>query len=205
MKVFFILAVLASFCLAQYDFYSQPFRLILNSSNSTINGTALGACHQGAATEGLCVTNETTTSPPTPYTSFYYATSQPSSSSGATDETGGIIYYNLTISGGTEVPSALRLVQDVNTNVALPIFLPGNTTYTAIYIENGSGELYIPRYLDDTVSPPAYLDATQKVKSWFVCLTTYGYTYETLAWKVGVQGEPQNPSCEEVTVARVFT
>ena len=65
-------------------------------------------------------------------------------------------------------------------------------------------DLYIPRTQDDTVSPPAYLDQQENATNWYVCLTRYAYLYETLVWKIGVKGEPQNPSCKKVQVTRVF-
>ena len=34
---------------------SDPFFLVLHSDDSTLNGKALTACHEGAAIEGLCV------------------------------------------------------------------------------------------------------------------------------------------------------
>lgn len=164
--------------------------------------TALGACHQGAATEGLCQTNETTSSPPTPCTTFYQATS---SNDDSAYDTPGIIYYNLIISGGTQVPSALRFTQDFTSDVAIPIFLPGNSSYTPISVAKGYEELYITRRLDDSASPPRYLDQPEKVKSWYICLTRYAYEYHTLVWKVGGGSNPTNPSCKKVQVRRVFT
>lgn len=40
---------------AQYTNQSAPFNLVLLSANSTINGSLLSACHEGAAIEGLCL------------------------------------------------------------------------------------------------------------------------------------------------------
>jgi hypothetical protein len=49
-----VLALGASQVVAQYTNQSAPFNLILCSSNATLNGALLGACHEGAAIEGLC-------------------------------------------------------------------------------------------------------------------------------------------------------
>ncbi|KAG4418069.1 hypothetical protein IFR04_008806 [Cadophora malorum] len=38
----------------KYLVQSTPFNLIVLSSNSTLNGTHLYACHEGAAIQGLC-------------------------------------------------------------------------------------------------------------------------------------------------------
>lgn len=37
---------------------SDPFYLVLQSDNSKLNGKTLGACHEGAAIEGLCVSSK---------------------------------------------------------------------------------------------------------------------------------------------------
>ena len=64
------------------------------------------------------------------------------------------------------------------------------------------GYAYMTTSEDDMVSPPVY--GKIEVASWYVCLTRWSYLYHTLAWKVGRTGEPQNPSCVEVQVRRVF-
>ncbi|PVH98042.1 hypothetical protein DM02DRAFT_616072 [Periconia macrospinosa] len=202
MKTVSILSALFGLTLAQYDTYSAPFRLVLSSDDPTLNNTALGACHEGAAVEGLCKTNQTTSDPPTFYTTFYQATS---SNSGSTYDTPSILYYNLTISSGTQIPSAMRFSQDYTSDVAIPLFMPGNSTYTPVYVDQDCEELYIPRRVDDSVSPPNPLAPPEKVKSWYVCLTKEAYEYYTLVWHVGGRGSPANPSCEEVQVRRVFT
>jgi hypothetical protein len=50
-----IFAFAASRAVAQYTNQSALFNLVLSSSNKTLNGALLGACHEGAAIEGLCV------------------------------------------------------------------------------------------------------------------------------------------------------
>jgi len=50
-----IFAFAASQAVAQSTVQSKPFNLVLSSSNKTLNGALLGACHEGAAIEGLCV------------------------------------------------------------------------------------------------------------------------------------------------------
>jgi hypothetical protein len=50
-----LVLVLGAFqVVAQYTNQSAPFNLVLCSSNVTLNGALLGACHEGAAIEGLC-------------------------------------------------------------------------------------------------------------------------------------------------------
>ena len=88
-------------------------------------------------------------------------------------------------------------------NLANPTFYPGNQTYTPVGFKD-CGEMYIPQYQDDTVSPPVYYTPTLQLENWYVCLTRWSYLYSTLSWKIGVKGEPQNPTCQEVRVMRVF-
>jgi hypothetical protein len=85
--------------------------------------------------------------------------------------------------------------------MAIPIISPGSEPYDVIWFD-ADGYAYLQAWQDDTVSPPVY--ATIEVASWYVCLTRWSYLYQTLVWKVGRTGEPQNPSCQEVQVRRVF-
>ena len=95
-------------------------------------------------------------------------------------------------------------LHDVSTsNIAIPIFAPGNSTYTAVYFTE-RGVMYIPNWTADTQRPPEHLQDTEMLENWYICLTKYMYLRETLVWKIGVKGEPQNPSCQKVRVEREF-
>jgi hypothetical protein len=80
---------------------------------------------------------------------------------------------------------------DISTESAngidVPYFSPSSTTSATVNFED-SGSMYM-------------LDTTVKVKNWYLCSTSYGYTRITLAWVVG---EPQDSSCQRVEVERVF-
>lgn len=97
----------------------------------------------------------------------------------------------------------MSLYQPPGSNVADMVFRPGYETYTTLSFDDTEG-LYIPVYQDDTVSPPTYYNPTLKLKNWYICLTRYAYQYQTLVWKIGVTGEPQNPSCYPVEIERVW-
>jgi hypothetical protein len=161
----------------------------------------LGACHAGAAIESLCLTSEKRNDTASTYTTFYHNVSA-SDEPNAID-TAGVLAYVLRAGGGLEVPSSMQLSNQLTSNVAIPVISPGWDDYTAVYFDE-CGSLYIPAYQDDTVSPPESFPGTMRVKNWYVCLTRYTYTYTTLAWKVGLTGEPQNPSCQKVEVERVW-
>ena len=96
-------------------------------------------------------------------------------------------------------------------NVALPLFEPSSESAQQVLFDATTDELGIPLQIDDTVTPPFAIDPTEAgqyplVSRWYVCQTYFeGYTYYTLAWKLGNEAEPQNPSCQAVTVRRVFT
>ncbi|KAF2688733.1 hypothetical protein K458DRAFT_428247 [Lentithecium fluviatile CBS 122367] len=157
---------------------SNPFRLVLRSINGTLDGTELNACHQGAATEGVCVDTERIYSGSTFFhnTSIYH--SKPSNPDASL--TPGILY-------------------SMASNMANPLFSPGNSSYDAVYFDEGEA-MYLPRYYDDTRTPPVYLTAVVRVENWCVCLTKINYLRETVVWKIRVRGVPQNPTCQKVRV-----
>ncbi|KAJ4348619.1 uncharacterized protein N0V89_009997 [Didymosphaeria variabile] len=203
MKSIFVLAILASGALAQFDQSSKPFRLFLKSDNATLDGQTLGACHQGAAIEGLCPSGNTHANNSTSYDTFYQQTQAEPTVPGADGDPYGPIVWNLTVNGGDIVPSYLQFSYDFLSDVSNPTFFPGNESYTSVSFTS-AGCMYLARYLDDTVTPPQRLDTPQKVENWYICLTRWSYLYYTLNWKIGVEGVPQNPTCQKVTVYREF-
>ncbi len=178
-------------------------RNLFNESATDDHSTALGACHQGAAIEGLCPTRETVHDPPTPYTTFYHNISSVGNETTIAANVEGVLSWILRAWGGLNVPSAMSLPFNSASNLANPTFYPGVDKYDLIAFEE-DGCAYIKTALDDTVSPPAYFNPSRKVKNWYICLTKWSYLYYTLSWKVGLTGQPQNPSCQKVDVIRVF-
>lgn len=166
--------------------------------------TALGACHQGAAIEGLCPTGETVQDPPSLYTTFYHNVSSARNEEPDAANADGVLSWVLRAGGNLTVPSAMAMSPYLTSNVVNPIFHPGESPYTLIAFQE-DGCTYVTASQDDTVSPPVYYDPSLKLKNWYVCLTRWSYLYQTLSWKVGVTGEPQNPSCQKVDVIRVFS
>lgn len=96
----------------------------------------------------------------------------------------------------------MYLSTDPTSNVAMPMFLPGeDQTYVGF---GARDRMYIESYIDDTVTPPKVLSTPTKYYRWYVCETNYsGYQYTTLAWVLG-NAKPENPSCEKIIVVRVF-
>jgi hypothetical protein len=157
--------------------------------------------YAGAAIEGLCLTGNRRGDPAVTYTTFYHNVSA-SQAPNAVD-TSGVLVYVLYGGGGLVVPSAMRLSTNPTSNVGIPIFSPGQNEYSTLSFEQ-SGSMYIEAYQDDTVSPPTNFEKPLKVKNWYLCLTRWSYLYNTLVWKTGLTGQPQNPSCQKVEVERVW-
>ena len=103
---------------------------------------------------------------------------------------------------GTPIDSSMSFSVDPSTNVALPLFSPGD--YNAQFVGFDDKDLMnIAAYVDDTASPPNG-NSPRALYNWYVCETFYSsYTYSTLAWALGT-GKPQNPSCKEISVKRVY-
>jgi hypothetical protein len=193
-----LLALTVSTATAQFTNQSAPFNLILLSHNKTLNGSALGACHEGAAIEGLCLAGNPT--PGTTYEQFQFNTSVPASTYNATLGEPGYLTYLLR--GGNFVESeAMSLTYNPASNVAVPEFTPGVYGGTLVAFDEDA-KMNIQSYVDDRVDPPVG-GPVKAYYRWYVCKTYVGYSYATLAWVLG-DHSPQNPSCVKVEVVRVF-
>jgi hypothetical protein len=107
-----------------------------------------------------------------------------------------------TLQAGTLlVPQTLDLVPSWSSNVAVPIFYPGDSGGILVKFDSRN-KLAITGWADDTISP-INIGSQRDYYRWFACNTYYGYRYFTLAWVLGNK-PPQNPSCQKVDVVRVF-
>lgn len=185
-----LLALAATTVTAQYLNQTADFNLVVLSSNETINGTSLGACHEGAAIEGLCLGGAS------PFRLNYSSTFEVDPNIGVE----GILAFELQ-GGNFNLSSPMSLSYYPTSNVAVPLFTPGYDSTTVSFLGD---ELYIPRLgYDDTQIPVNAPAESENFNRWYVCQTYAGYLYTTLAWVVG-PGTPQNPSCQKVDVVRVF-
>jgi hypothetical protein len=190
------LALAISQVSAQFLNQSAPFALILTSDNDTINGSALIACHEGAAFEGLCIGAAVAGAPTTVYT-FNFSSSEPVD---PTIGVVGLLTYELE-GGNFNVSSPMQLVYNPASNVAVPMLTP---SYSGLEVAfDADNKLAIAQYIDDTEAPSPNPYNAQLLYRWYVCTTYDGYTYTTLAWALG-KFAPQNPTCEKVDVVRVF-
>ena len=193
-----LLAAATTQVTAQYTNESDPFALVLLSSDRTLNGTTLSPCHEGAAIEGLClgppITNTHTT-----FASFNFNTSSSDTGFNTTIDQTGILTWLLR-GANFNLSSPFGLSYSATSNVAIPLFTP-STTSTTIVAFNKNNLLNIQGYLDDTKSPLTF--DSRAYYRWYICNTYWGYSYTTLAWVVG-EGDPQNPTCRAVDVKRVL-
>lgn len=175
-----LVGAIASVVNAQEPFYnvsSKPFHLVVKSAtNKTLNGRTLFACHEGAAIEGLCL-GEKKLSTADVYNFNTSAYSTPTDS--AIGDTG-ILTWLLPTANNVSYSSALTLPSNPTSNVAVPLFFPGDTDAQQVAFDN-KGLLNIQGYLDDSVFPFNATE-TKAYYRWYICETYVGYQYTTLAW-----------------------
>jgi len=191
-----ILALGTTQITAQFLNASAPFNLIVLSDNSTINGSALTACHEGAAIEGLCLGG--ILSKPTDISYETYTFNISSSPVDVEPSIGFSGYLVWELQGvNFNLSSPLTLSFNPTSNIALPLFEP--TAYGTSLAFDVNDLLNIQGsdgYLPTSGTTVAYY-------RWYICETDGGYLYTTLAWAVGA-GKPENPTCSKVHVKRVF-
>lgn len=83
------------------DVQSKPFKLVLSSTNKDIDGKILDACHSGAAIEGLCLSNSTTSDQ---YSQYYFNTTAGVASPVQGYEPSGKLVWNLPIRKSSTTP-----------------------------------------------------------------------------------------------------
>jgi len=198
---------------------SPDFNLVIISDNSTLNGSLLTGCHNGAAHESLCILGDNNSTLSYNEFQFNYTvnTCTETNSTGTyvipcsdipTDPTlvTGIVTWWLPYTGEdgpAEVSQAVGLEFPTYTNVAqMSIGFEDDYTYVAF---DKDSLLNIQTYLDDTLEPASeLLPATVALYRWYICKTYYtGYQYTALTWVMG-GGAPQNPTCQKVDVKRVW-
>ncbi|CAO2655924.1 Nn.00g047270.m01.CDS01 [Neocucurbitaria sp. VM-36] len=197
-----ILSLIATTTAQYYNITSPPFYLIVTSPDGSINDT-LSACHTGAALESLCLSNSNSTSKPNPINAvkFSFNTTIYSEPPAPSLGTPGILTWILPAS--PPIPSSVFFSYEPTTDIALPILLPGDDQAQQLAFDKNE-KLTVQGYVDWTVSPPDGTGGAKEYYRWYACLTYYsGYQYETLAWGLG-PGKPENPSCVEVSVRRMF-
>ena len=197
MKSFAILSsLLLSGLVSAQDQQSDPFHLVIKSSNPDLDGQQVSSCHVGAAIQNVCLLGRDNGA------TFYFNTTEGSTSPIDGYEPASVLGWDLP-AGNETYPLGMRFYVDPSTNVAQLMFQP---SYEVSYITvDQDDNLAVFSNLDDTVTPPKTVD-TYGLHKWYVCETTYsGYQYKTLNWVVGnANVEPQNPSCTKIGVHREY-
>ncbi|KAG9242520.1 hypothetical protein BJ878DRAFT_515039 [Calycina marina] len=203
---------------------SKPFNLVIESENKSLNGGLLGGCHNGAAHEGVCWV-EPSFNHTSSYVSFQFNTTRTICT--VTNETGtfpydcgtpavnatigktGWLTWKLVLAAGSIPPyvdQAVSLINPLTSNIAQAeiSFISENAPELYVAFDNQQ-RMNIQSYLDDSLEPGSeYLASPRAYYRWVICHTSYsGYMYTALAWVLG-PGRPQNPTCECVTVKRVW-
>lgn len=191
---------LSSTALAQFfTNASEPFGLVLSANETEYDNHVLIPCHEGAAIEALCVGGPYTAGNATKYYTFNstdFSIAHPPAKGGAE----GILVYSLP-GNGFDASSALSLSYNPVSNVAVPLFQPGDEEVTQVAFDKDE-KLNIQGSIDAGLPPQA--NETAVFYRWQVCKTYEGYSYTTLAWVVG-WGYPDNPTCKPATVTRVWS
>lgn len=197
-----VLSAIAAASAQYYNETSAPFYLVVASTNGSINDT-LSACHTGAALESLCLSNSETQSKPNPIqpSVFNFNTSVYSQPPASSLGTPGILTWILP--SIPPIPSSVFFNYEPTTDIAVPILSPGSDT-PQILAFDARNKLVVQGYVDWTANPPNGAVDWKEYSRWYACNTYYAaYQYQSLAWGLG-PGKPENPTCVEVDVTRVF-
>ncbi|KAH6658507.1 hypothetical protein BKA67DRAFT_533660 [Truncatella angustata] len=174
---------------------------ITGKEDSAVDGYA-GACHAGAAIEGLCFIDGALNGNET-YQQFYFNASGYDFETGAPSSYGWLEWELQFTSGengeiGT-APSALQIFLNLGSNVNTALFYPGIDEYTSLQ-KADDGTLFISGGVDDSSFNSTYPNPTTylgNLTNWHLCYQyTGGYYYQSIAW-VTTQ-PPHNPSCVPV-------
>ncbi|KAI1388658.1 uncharacterized protein F4822DRAFT_403465 [Hypoxylon trugodes] len=181
---------------------SAPFNLVLSSDNSTLNGLKLAACHAGAAVEALCL-DESVQTPE--FQTFFFNSSAEAPSDPNYLQSG---YVTWTFTGGTPPftsNTALAFLYNEGSNLAFPLIWPSDTIAQSVSFTEDD-LLAVGTNVNDAISPPGPFPNSVEYLTdrWAICKTYWqSYGYVALQYVLGNQ-KPQNPSCQLVTVKRVW-
>ncbi|KAI1444343.1 hypothetical protein F5Y02DRAFT_390483 [Annulohypoxylon stygium] len=203
-RLLFTLATAFGLAAAQSNYPNQsaPFNLVLESSNTTLNGQKLAACHSGAAVESLCL--DTSVSTPEFQTFFFNGSAQAPTTPGFLPS--GLITWTFT--GGSPPftsNTAMQFFYNAASNLAFPLIWPTADNASPVAITD-DGLLAVGANTNDAVVPPKPFDNDIEYLTdrWAICVTYWqGYGYTALQYVLGDK-EPQNPSCQLVKVKRVY-
>ncbi|RYP75534.1 hypothetical protein DL770_007387 [Monosporascus sp. CRB-9-2] len=192
-------AALASTAIASNT--TGPFTLhITGKTDTSIDGYA-GACHTGAAMEGLCYI-EGPVDESSNYNQFYFDYGSYSPDTGEVYQPGWLswlLHYTDQNGEPATQPSPLEFYPSWGSNVAVGQFSPSES-WTSIGFVEDTMKLYMPGGYDDSSFNETYPNPVQtqgNLMNWHLCYQFAGsYYYRSISWVF--TNPPQNPSCEPV-------
>jgi hypothetical protein len=110
----------------------------------------------------------------------------------------------LVLNDATSISSAMLFENRTESSLADAVFLPGHSLFQVVFFEEGTGDMYIELLGDIASEAPGFFDAPMRVRDWYMCPMRVGSGLRSLAWKMGLEGEPQDPLCSPVDVRRVW-
>lgn len=174
---------------------SGLFNLIVESSNSTLNGSQLFAGHAGAAIEDLIVGNQTITQSASTQFNFNVSASSVNKYENVTGSLGNVVWTLPALPRSVSEPLSFTFNPSFDT--AIVQFEP--TTGTTFGFKDDY--LVYPEYTDDDKTPVIALER------WYTCTIPInqgqGYGYFALLWGLGSKVS-DNETCQSVRVKRVF-
>jgi hypothetical protein len=194
MKLTAFIPIIASFASTAYaEGQSAPFNLQIVSDNPAYNATYLSWIRAGPYYMRLVFSNVT-------YGVDFYLNSTQSPGYGIL----GVDQKFISTPNFT-VPLSLRVSSNLDTNVASTLM--DNSKGTDKVDFDDKGLMYLRAGFDDSIMPNATLmvkNGSHNLYRWVACndLGPYGGVIDTLAWVVG--GKPQNPTCVDVSLKRVW-
>lgn len=96
----------------------------------------------------------------------------------------------------------MDVYSEPSTNVGVALFGAGDGYFYVSFDSNNY--MYVQSFYDDCTNPPTHTTKAIHLDRWYICFINYlGYNYNQLSWVYG-HDDPQNPTCQKVSVERVF-
>ncbi|PVH83904.1 hypothetical protein DL98DRAFT_613184 [Cadophora sp. DSE1049] len=220
--IFGILAFMAAISTAvTYDIPKQPFpeesppfKLVLLSSNSSLDGMTLFACRQVILTDSLCTVNSRDMPhmgrpvPDTPrVTTFHlnYTTEPEATHQQVSPDLGveGILTRHYANYYTDWMPASMRLGY-TRAGHAVTLFRGGQERATVVGFDK-EDKLFLWGRDDGSLMPQHEVTEDEcytAVYHWYVCMTKWMTEFETVVWSSG--DKPDDPTCQKVDIKRVF-
>ncbi|CCU82201.1 hypothetical protein BGHDH14_bgh04036 [Blumeria hordei DH14] len=177
---------------------SDPFNLFISSSNEKIGSSLLTSCHEGAATDTLCLPLNPSSN--TSRSVFRLNNTMTKNFDEKLCDLG--ILTEVLRGVNFKITMPMKLVFAENSSDAIPLFMPLDTG-TLIGFD-ADGTMFVPRKSGDeeTLSSQNFTPEYR----WNMCDTNIGYHYRTLVWiaDTNLSVSSSTINCEKICVTRKF-